>query len=51
MAIILAERPTMKDNWTQIDYFKIEEFEKLQKEVQKLKKQIKKKRWIKHGRF
>ena len=40
----------MKDNWTQIDYLKIEEFEKLQKEVQKLKKQFKKKRWIKRGR-
>jgi len=34
------------------DYIRLEEFEKLQKEVQKLKKQIKKKRrWQKHDRL
>ena len=44
---------TAPANWETDDLVKIEEFEKLQKEVQELKKQIKlnkKKRWIKNGR-
>lgn len=44
---------TAPADYTTDDLVRIEKFEKLQKEVQELKKQIKlnkKKRWIKNGR-